>query len=63
MWSFSQLIKSIYQNNKVEGYLAKIKTEVSNNHREINEKYLIKLGSYGLSNRLNILKNIENFID
>ncbi len=56
-------IKSIYQNNKVEGYLAKIKTEVSNNHREINEKYLIKLGSYGLSNRLNILKNIENFID
>ena len=56
-------IKSIYQNNEVEGYLAKIKTEVSNNHREINEKYLIKLGSYGLSNRLNILKNIENFID
>ncbi len=56
-------IKSIYQNNKVEGYLAKIKTEVSNNHREINEKYLIKLGSYGLSNRLNILKNIENSID
>ena len=56
-------IKSIYQNNEVEGYLAKIKTEVSNNHREINEKYLIKLGSYGLSNRLNILKNIENSID
>ena len=40
-------------------YLVDIRTKVSTNYREINEKYLIKLGSYGLSNRLNLLKNIE----
>ncbi len=56
-------IKSLNENAEVKGYLAKIKTKVSNNYREINEKYLIKLGSLGLSNRLNILKNIENGID
>ena len=56
-------IKSLNENAGVEGYLAEIKTKVSNNYREINEKYLIKLGSLGLSNRLNILKNIENGID
>ena len=56
-------IKSLNKNAEVKGYLAEIKTKVSNNYREINEKYLIKLGSLGLSNRLNILKNIENGID
>ncbi len=56
-------IKSLNENAEVKGYLAEIKTKVSNNYREINEKYLIKLGSLGLSNRLNILKNIENSID
>ena len=56
-------IKSLNENDEVKGYLAEIKTKVSNNYREINEKYLIKLGSLGLSNRLNILKNIENGID
>ena len=56
-------IKSLNENTEVKGYLAEIKTKVSNNYREINEKYLIKLGSLGLSNRLNILKNIENGID
>ena len=56
-------IKSLNENAEVKGYLAEIKTKVSNNYREINEKYLIKLGSLGLSNRLNILKNIENGID
>ena len=40
-------------------YLVDIRTKVSTNYREINEKYLIKLGSYGLSNRLNLLKNVE----
>ena len=40
-------------------YIVDIRTKVSTNYREINEKYLIKLGSYGLSNRLNLLKNIE----
>ena len=56
-------IKSLNENSEFKGYLAEIKTKVSNNYREINEKYLIKLGSLGLSNRLNILKNIENSID
>ena len=56
-------IKSLNENTEVKGYLAEIKTKVSNKYREINEKYLIKLGSLGLSNRLNILKNIENGID
>ena len=43
--------------------ILKINTQVSDNYKDINEKYLIKLGSLGLSNRLNILKNIENSID
>ena len=44
---------------EVKSYLIAITTKVSTDYREINEKYLIKLGSYGLSNRLNLLKNIE----
>ena len=40
-------------------YLFDIRTKFSTNYRKKNEKYLLKLGSYGLSNRLNLLKNIE----
>ena len=47
------------RNSEEKSYLVDIKTKVSTNYREINDKYLIKLGSYGLSNRLNLLKNIE----
>ena len=47
------------RNSKPISYLVDIRTKVSKNYREINEKYLIKLGSFGLSNRLNLLKNIE----
>ena len=47
------------RNSEEKSYLFDIKTKVSTNYKEINEKYLIKLGSYGLSNRLNLLKNIE----
>ena len=47
------------RNSETLSYLVDIKTKVSKNYKEINEKYLIKLGSYGLSNRLNLLKNIE----
>ena len=47
------------RNSEAISYLVDIRTKVSKNYREINEKYLIKLGSYGLSNRLNLLKNIE----
>ena len=47
------------RNSESKSYLVNIRTKVSTNYREINEKYLIQLGSYGLSNRLNLLKNIE----
>ena len=47
------------RNSESKSYLVDIRTKVSTNYREINEKYLIQLGSYGLSNRLNLLKNIE----
>ena len=51
------------ENSQVKSYLIDIKTKLSTNFRDINEKYLIQLGSYGLSNRLNILKNIEETFD
>ena len=51
------------RNTEKKSYLVDIETKVPQNYREINDKYLIKLGSLGLSNRLNILKNIENSID
>ena len=47
------------RNSKEKSYLVDIKTKISTNYKEINEKYLIQLGSYGLSNRLNLLNNIE----
>jgi len=47
------------RNSETLSYLVDIRTKVSKNYKEINEKYLIKLGSYGLSNRLNLLKKIE----
>ena len=48
------------QNNpENENYLVDIKTKVSTKYSDINAKYLTKLGSFGLFNRLNILKNIE----
>ena len=48
------------KNSKNKSYVIKISTKLSNNYSDINEKYLIKLGSYGLFNRLNILKNLDN---
>ena len=48
---------------KNKSYLVKIETKISNNYSEINNKYLIELGSYGLFNRLNILKNIDKSPD
>ena len=47
------------RNSKEKSYLVDIRTKISTDYKEINEKYLIQLGSYGLSNRLNLLKNIE----
>ncbi len=52
---------SVSQRNlEQKSYLIDISTKVSKNYRYINEKYLIQLGSYGLSNRLNLLKNIKD---
>ena len=52
-------IKPTKKNSKDVGYIVEINTKVSTKYRDINQKYLIKLGSYGLFNRLNILKNID----
>ena len=40
-----------------------IETKISTKFSDINEKYLVKLGSLGLFNRLRILKNIEEPFD
>ena len=56
-------IKALKNNSKDQEYLVDINTKVSTKYREINEKYLIELGSYGLFNRLMILKNIEKPLD
>ena len=48
------------KNSKNKSYVIEISTKLSNKYSDINEKYLIKLGSYGLFNRLNILKNLDN---
>ena len=44
-------------------YIFEIKTRISTNFKLINEKHLMKLGSYGLLNRINILKNLETSLD
>ena len=44
-------------------YIFEIKTNISTNFKLINEKHLMKLGSYGLLNRINILKNLETSLD
>ena len=53
-------IKISKKEPKNKNYSVDIKTRVSTKYSEINSKYLTKLGSFGLFNRLNILKNIEN---
>ena len=50
-------------NSKDKIYIVEINTKVSSKYSDINEKYLIKLGSYGLFNRLNILKNLDKQFD
>jgi len=56
-------IKSQDSNTKSKEYLFEIKTKVSNDYSQLNKNYLIKLGSYGLFNRLNLLNNIETSSD
>ncbi len=52
-------IKSSNSKAKDKEYLFDIKTKISTNYSRLNKNYLIKLGSYGLFNRLNLLNNIE----
>ena len=56
-------IKSLDSNTKNIEYLFDIKTKISENYELLNKNYLIKLGSYGLFNRLNLLNNIETTFD
>ena len=56
-------IKSFNQQSQEKDYLFNINTKISTKYADINKKYLIKLGSYGLFNRLNILENIDKNID
>ena len=37
-----------------------ISTKINSDLEDINQKYLKKLGSEGLSNRIDILKSLEN---
>jgi len=50
---------NVSENNEEKVYLVDIQTKVSTEYSEINKKYLISLGSFGLFNRLNILNNID----
>ena len=52
-------IKSINSKTEDKGYLFEINTNISTNYSLLNSNYLIKLGSYGLFNRLNLLDKIE----
>ena len=52
-------IKVSNKDSKNKSYKVTIKTKLGTNYAKINENYLIKLGSYGLFNRLNILKNLN----
>jgi len=56
-------IKSLDSNTEDKEYLFDVKTNISTEYSRINNNYLIKLGSYGLFNRLNLLNNIEAISD
>ena len=58
-----KLIKSINSNTEDKGYLFEINTNISSNFSLLNKNYLIKLGSYGLFNRLNLLDKIKPISD
>ena len=56
-------IKASSEDNKGKIFLFDLKTQISTEYEDINDKYLVKLGSYGLFNRLQILKKIEESFD
>ena len=53
-------IKSSNSKTKDKKYLFEINTRLSTNYSQINKNYLIKLGSYGLFNRLNLLNTYKS---
>lgn len=56
-------IKASSKDTKSKSFLFDLKTQISTEYEDINDKYLVKLGSYGLFNRLQILKKIEESFD
>ena len=56
-------IKLSQKKSTNENYAFEVKSKVETNYSEINAKYLTKLGSFGLLNRLNLLKNIEGSLN
>ena len=54
-----QDIKSLDEKSLKDSYEVNIQTKVTENYRDINENRLYELGSFGLLNRLNLLKNID----
>ena len=46
---------------EAEIFTLNIKTNISNNYKSINKKYLKKIGSDGLANRIDLLKDISNY--
>jgi len=56
-------IKASSEDIEGNSFLFDLKSEISTEYEDINDKYLVKLGSYGLFNRLQILKKIEESFD
>ena len=56
-------IKESNKDSKNKSYKVTIKTRVGTDFAKINENYLIKLSSFGLFNRLNILKNLNETLN
>ena len=56
-------IKSLNSKTKDKEYIFEIKTNISDDYSLLNKNYLIKLGSYGLFNRLNLLNNLEASVE
>ena len=56
-------IKYVNSNNEDKEYLFDLNTKISTDYNRLNKNYLIKLGSYGLFNRLNLLNNFEAISD
>ena len=52
-------IKAEGGEEKLKSFIVSINTKITSDYRNINQKYLNKLGSYGLSNRIDLLKEID----